>query len=143
MGYMRHHAIIVTSHHDHVIRVRQRCMDVQAKFNGELEAAGEGSGLFLVGELSKETMNCYMSFLIQPDGSKEGWEDSKYGVQLRERIKDQVLRPETKGYGLDWVEVQYGDDEHQTLTRECNHCKKPNSIEQTCACVKDTGDLEG
>ena len=61
MGYMRHEAIVVTSWKKSYLEVAR---------NKALEFGLD------VTELTNECMNGYVSFLIAPDGSKEGWEES-------------------------------------------------------------------
>ena len=95
MGYIRHHMIAVTGSDKH------------------LTAAHEtATRLFSDGGVSpivESHMNGYISFFIAPDGSKEGWADSAVGDTRRDAfiavIKDDVY--------LDWVEVQYGDDNNE------------------------------
>jgi len=61
-------------------------------------------------------MNGYHSFLIAPDGSKEGWEESNAGDARREGWKawarSQVY--DDGSTALKWVEVQYADDNLDT-----------------------------
>ena len=99
MGYIRHHAIICTS--------------------GDVKAANyahsKASGLFPVvsGVLHSPT-NRYATFLIPPDGSKEGWETSDAGDRAREEFKQWLKWQKSLGVYVDWAEIQYGDDEHET-----------------------------
>ena len=60
-------------------------------------------------------INSYWSFLVAPDGSKEGWGDSDKGDEQRKEFIAWMRkgRAEDKLY-LDWVCVQYGDDERET-----------------------------
>lgn len=102
MGYIRHHAIIVTSWKDEVIETAH-------------DRAVATFGCGRVSEILDPKMNLYRTFLIGPDGSKEGWEESDLGDQQRdaflESIKD--FEHEDGSSPLAWVEVQYGDDDHQ------------------------------
>jgi hypothetical protein len=102
MGYMRHHVIVVTS------------------FSSEklLEARQHAVGFCgpLVSPVVRSDTNGYVSFFVAPDGSKEGWEASDKGDNDR---KNFILwlnskRSEDGCSYLDWVEVQYGDDEGYT-----------------------------
>lgn len=97
MGYVRHHAIVVTSW-DFVLLERARVCAVELGMT--------------VTEIKRSTVNSYCSFLIAPDGSKEGWDASDEGDQQRAAfvlwLDDQ--RYEDGSTSLDWVEVQYGDE---------------------------------
>lgn len=101
MGYMRHHAIVVTSWDDELLA----------------EAHKKASEIFSqVAPVTPETVNGYVSFLVAPDGSKEGWDHSDKGDEARETF---IKYLESKRYedgstSLDYVEVQFGDDEGVT-----------------------------
>ena len=107
MGYIRHHAIVVTGT-DYIPMAGnpQGITPAQAK-------AVEIFGARNVSALLKSVMNGYHSFFVQPDGSKEGWADSDTGDRLRDEFVAWLdVQRYTDGSGpLDWVEVQYGDDE--------------------------------
>jgi hypothetical protein len=61
MGYMRHHAIIVTSWKRELLE--------------QAHARAVELGMS-VSEVTGEVTNSYRSFLVAPDGSKEGWDTS-------------------------------------------------------------------
>lgn len=92
MGYMVHHAIIVTSwdrdalEAAHRIAVRIACC--------------------LVSDICEGVTNGEDSFFVAPDGSKEGWNESKQGDVAR----DEIITWLAKDCRLCWAEVQYGDD---------------------------------
>ena len=96
MGYMRHHAIIVSSWKDDHIQAAHRIAI-------DLEMA--------VSDIISSPMNHELSFFIAPDGSKEGWDDSKLGDTIRLAFKGWM---KNSAFYFKWVEVQYGDDEHET-----------------------------
>lgn len=103
MGYMRHHALIITSWDEDKIK----------------EAHKRAETLFhVVSPVLNSTANGYLSFFIPPDGSKEGWADSNAGDMQRDGMI-QWLNEQAHDDGstcFDWVEVQYGDDEKITVT---------------------------
>lgn len=103
MGYMRHHAIIVTSWDDKLIRKAH-------KVAKEVFAIGQ------VTSVLPDILNGYRSFMVGPDGSKEGWEDSDAGDSARDIFIDwlETQRYDDGSSALSWVEVQYGDDEKET-----------------------------
>lgn len=59
----------------------------------------------LVGAVIPSQMNGYGSFLIAPDGSKEGWDTSDQSDQVRALFKDE-LRSSLR---VEWVEISYGE----------------------------------
>lgn len=101
MGYIRHHAIVVTATYDNWIdRAREAALNLGMQVSPIVDSA----------------LNNTRSLLIAPDGSKEGWAESDDGDIRREAYKDWLLscRYDDLSSPLDWVEVQYGDDERET-----------------------------
>jgi hypothetical protein len=103
MGYERHHAIVLTSWNE-------------AKLT-EAHAKAVELGC-TVSEITAEVVNGYRSFFVAPDGSKEGWDGSAEGWRRRcaliDWLRSTYARPD--GQYIDWVEVQYGDDNGVTRT---------------------------
>lgn len=98
MGYMRHHAIIVTSWSERIIEAHQKALEI--------------FGDWEVTPIQRTRVNVYDTFFIGPDGSKEGWEDSDAGDRRRDEF---VAWLDTQRYDdhstwLKWAVVQYGDD---------------------------------
>lgn len=108
MGYMVHHAIIVTSGSGVIDAVHAEAVRV----------FGEQ-----VTPILPSTINEYRSFLIGPDGSKAGWGESDAGDARRERFieyLDSLCHSDGSG-PVDWAEVQYGDeDRRQRVVRASN-----------------------
>lgn len=103
MGYIRHHAIVLTGgdyRRDQLEQARAKAV--------ELGCA--------VSEIVASPINGYLSFFVAPDGSKEGWEGSEEGWRARcsliEWVRGQYYVD--GGSSIDWVEVQYGDDDGRT-----------------------------
>lgn len=111
MGYMRDHAIVVASWNSDDIQAARRLA----------EAVGLGD---LATPIVARRMNGGGSFAILPDGSKEGWIDSDIGDSQREEFV-RCIRKMCHGDGssnLDWVEVQFADDERETkVVRDGDH----------------------
>lgn len=98
MGYMRHHAIVVTGW-------GQAILDAQEMANSIFDN---------VSPIIRSEANGYDSFFIPPDGSKEGWDESNAGNKRRDDFIG-WLRVQS---WVKWVEVQYGDDDGVTrITR--------------------------
>lgn len=109
MGYIRHHAIIVTGG------------DWQKEFEPTYK---EAEKLFKqISPIIESPINGYRSFFVAPDGSKEGWVASDKGDADRDKFKE-ILR---KSH-LDWVEIQYGDDER--ITKIINHSDEYDEYEE-------------
>lgn len=112
MGYIRHHAMLVTgSCGDWVERAHAKAL----KLSAERDADGLRTPP-IVGALSDVCVNGTQTFAIYPDGSKEGWTTSDQGNVFRERLVEwlEEQRYEDGSSPLDWVEVQYGDDNRET-----------------------------
>jgi hypothetical protein len=102
MGYMKHHAIVVTG------------SDVAQISQAREYAITIGMA---VSEVVTSPVNAYWSFFVAPDGSKEGWESSNTGDLERQNFIDFLNQAEPGGvyamrklYLLNWVEVIYGDE---------------------------------
>ncbi len=98
MGYIKHHAIIVTG------------------WKGEAleDAHKRAKAVFgdMVSPLVKSATNGYISFFIAPDGSKEGWEQSNTSDRERESFinwLEDYMRDDKAGC-LSYVELFYGED---------------------------------
>lgn len=98
MGYVRHHAIVVTSSNAGIIqRAHVKALELGCQ----------------VSPLVSSAINGYHSFLIAPDGSKEGWDLSDDGDKRRKAFKDwtRTVRHEDGTHSLEWVEVYFGSDD--------------------------------
>lgn len=63
-----------------------------------------------VSEVVESPVNGYQSFLIAPDGSKEGWADSDKGEAAREAW---TMWARSSRLYLDWVHINYGGDDNE------------------------------
>lgn len=97
MGAMCHHAIIVTS------------WDAEKLHNAHMKAIEIGCS---VSAVTPGVTNGYRSFLVAPDGSKEGWGESDRGDQQRAQLIDYLNshRYDDGSNALNWVEVAFADD---------------------------------
>jgi hypothetical protein len=103
MGHHRHHAIIVNG------------------FQAEAVAAAhaEASRIFpSVTPIVASVCNGFSSFLVPPDGSKEGWEDSHAGDARRHDFKEWLGRSISAGMFLEWVEVRFGGDDNDAAIED-------------------------
>lgn len=121
MGYMRHHGFLVTTHNE---KIAEKAHAKAVEIFGHL-----------VSEVRESKMNGYQSFsafAVYPDGSKEGWGDSNEGDKNRATFKAwlNMNRYEDGSTPIDWVEVQYGDDDHETcIIEDSDHPKEATIID--------------
>lgn len=103
MGYMRHHAVIVTSMHDELLD------EARSK---AIEFFEEKDMVQLVSPIVFGVMNGYRSFLVAPDGSKEHWEHSDRAEQARIAFVGWLAKQRYNDGSspIEWVEVQFADD---------------------------------
>jgi hypothetical protein len=101
MGYISHHAMIVTGFNKNSLKLAHK--------EAELRFTREG-GFCFVSPIITSPINGYLSFFIAPDGSKEGWEDSDYYDKARREYGEWLLHQVCQGNYYQWVIVQYGDD---------------------------------
>lgn len=106
MGYMRHHTIVVTG----MVYEFDRHLSIGMVHE-------KAKSIFKwVSPLSPRAVNGFISFFIPPDGSKEGWSESDEGNAERDKFIQYLdsIMYEDGSSPVDWVEVQFGDDELET-----------------------------
>jgi hypothetical protein len=96
MGRIWHHAIVVSSYMEDLIR------------RAHLKAESLGCNCT---DVTREGVNGWASFLVAPDGSKEGWPDSDEGDARRDSFISwlDAQRYEDGSTSLYWVEVSFGE----------------------------------
>jgi len=109
MGYIRHDAIIVTAWDE------ERLSRAHAKAR-ELKLP--------VSEVVPSGVNGYVSFLIAPDGSKEGWQPSDDGDKNRAAWK--AWARDEKELWVDWTHIRYGGDDDDATIEEHSRQPAPN-----------------
>lgn len=97
MGWIVHNAIIVTTFSQK--DVERAHTEARRLFNG------------LVTDPIESGINGYRSFLIPPDGSKEGWSESDEGDRRRAAFHEWVVAQayEDGSSAYDVIEVAYGE----------------------------------
>ena len=107
MGYMRHHAILVTG-----IDFGRAEKNVSELHRAVIDEAERFGLAHLVSPLSPPAMNGHRTFTVVPDGSKEGWGESDRGESFRREVIDLFLsfRYQDRSSPVAWALVQYGDD---------------------------------
>ena len=109
MGWIVHEAVIVTSFDEKAINLAHK--EALRIFNG------------YVTELIRSPVNTWWSFLIPPDGSKEGWDASHLGDARRDEFRRWVLAQafEDGSNLLDVVAVAYGELDRAIITAVDGH----------------------
>lgn len=111
MGYIKHHAIIVTSWQNEKIKEAHQ----KAKEIFERNFIADGNGSKLISDILKGVINDQSSFFIAPDGSKEGWPTSDNGDNARKEFLDWLQKDKND---CDYVELMFGgDDEEESVVR--------------------------
>lgn len=102
MGHMRHHAIVVTSYDSKLLSKAQD------------EALRLGMS---VTPTITSSVNGYDSFMIGPDGSKEGWESSFIGDKQRYKFIGWLVAQDLSDGSscLAWCVMQYGDENNVNM----------------------------
>lgn len=129
MGYMRHHAIVVSSWNEELLRKAHAQAD--AVFTAFRSQEERRSLADLVSPVIPYIVNGGGSFLIAPDGSKEGWETSNVANQARDHLIAWLneQRYEDGSSALRWVEVQFADDEYNTrITRDSDEVLRSQPV---------------
>lgn len=98
MGYIRHHAIVVTDWRKEVV--------------GEAQELAVELGMN-VSSVHQAPINDSYSFCVFPDGSKEGWEESDEGDRQREEL---IVALEWNT--VPYVCIEYGGDDRDKVTVE-------------------------
>ena len=102
MGYIRHHAIAVTSWDIGKISIiHEKAVDLFGS---------------IVSELIESPVNTYISFFIAPDGSKEGWSESELHDSKRAKFIKEVnkLKYSDGSNSVRYCEFFYGDDNDES-----------------------------
>ena len=114
MGYNVEHAIVVTSWDKKLLA----------------KAHKKANAIFPhVSEPVDHVSNGGASFLVPPDGSKEGWYESNDGNKRRAQFVEWLnkQRYDDGSTSLRWIEVLYADDEHRAEI--CSHDGDPSRHE--------------
>jgi len=117
VGYVRHHAIVVTSWSDDLIEHAHT--EAVRIFGAAQDESSARTFERLVSPIVPAVTNGG-SFFVAPDGSKEGWGTSDLGDACRARLIRHLegYRYEDGSSSLDWAElVVGGDDREAYVTR--------------------------
>jgi hypothetical protein len=107
MGTIQHHAVIATTWSEGQV---QRIRDWVATLP-ELDSLSWSCAVKDRFAFSPAVMNGYVTVTLCPDGSKEGWEDSDEGDNLRALFIQELKKADYEDGSNPWaiVEVGYGE----------------------------------
>ena len=115
MSRIHHNAIVITSNNKKAIEYVYKKAD--ELFEGYITNMTEGFN------------NGYLSFLVVPDGSKEGWDTSNsWDVKRAEfidwietcKIEGIYSQPSPIRYFVEYVEVEFGNELHEAKVLHTN-----------------------
>jgi hypothetical protein len=104
MGHFRHSAIVVTSWDEKALKVAH---EKAIELFSEIFERDLINNKQLISPIISGVTNNYGSFMIGPDGSKEGWETSKLGDKARKEFQDWVFESDTY---VEYCEIKFGGD---------------------------------
>ena len=129
MGYMRHHAIIVTGFQEEA--VTRAHAEAAERFSGAAshpEGAYDGN-LAEVSPVMQSAVNSYFTFFVAPDGSKEGWGQSDRGDEVRKAFLTWLKDQHNHRRYFDYVEVSYGaDDQPAKIITDSNDIREVGDV---------------
>ena len=105
MGYIKHHAIVVTTWDTDLV---PKLLESAHKMDLEVLCS------------QPTYVNGYTTIVLCPDGSKEGWDESDRGDAARFAFKAwlHTFDYEDGGSPLEWVEVAYGSDDNRAVVTD-------------------------
>ena len=112
MGYFVSHTIVVSGWDYGVLRATWRTA----------KNMFEGTGHH-VGNITPPASNSYRSYFIAPDGSKQGWDTSRYGWEARRKFIDYLCELPS---AVDWVLVQFADERLNTCVLDSSNHYNPS-----------------
>lgn len=103
MSTIKHHAIVVTTYdYGIALRVKDKAEEIfKNKFNDPADRDVED----MITPIASGIANDLYSFMIAPDGSKEGWDTSNRADEAREEFVDYL-----RTVSCDFVEILFGGD---------------------------------
>lgn len=116
MGYFRHEAIVVTSYSEENTK---EAHDLATRIFSEAAGDDEDKFVRLVSPIVTHMANGGSSFLIAPDGSKEGWTLSDIGEAKRRQFINMLTSLQNHA---DYALVRIGGDDDEFTVLESSGC---------------------
>lgn len=109
MGLIQHNCVVATtSSEERIAQMREWIRKLSQFEKEDIRSAGR-----LFAEINGFT-NGYVTFILAPDGSKEGWSTSNAGDRLRNAF---IARLDEY---WDWIEVSYGEIGQRVVRGNCD-----------------------
>ena len=120
MGYIKHDCIVITGHLWFNDKPDARGAYTKDKTRGISVAHRKAREMGLrVTSIKESQCNGYASFLVIPDGSKEGWDASNEFNGVRAQFIEWLEDPQTEKF--DWVALRYGGDDDEISAHDRHH----------------------
>lgn len=121
MGYIKHDTVVVTSWDEKRLqKAREKAVELYTKAFSKNSLYTEedkktlksefGEKNFVISPIIQGVANGQCSFLIAPDGSKEGWEPSDLSNQAREEFLEWLKLDEDELY-CEYIHIRFGGDD--------------------------------
>ena len=133
MGIINHNAIIATTWS------YEKASELQSWIDRELSV--EHKSLITCLESS---VNTYTTFVLGPDGSKEGWPESDQADELRARLIKRLSLDDYEDGSSPWnfVEVGYGEYGQKILSGNCANCFNDKEYAEDVESLIPQGEVE-
>ena len=112
MGTIQNNAIIVTGFGDDLTKAHEKAKDIFNKVYLDYKSVS------LVTPIVEHITNGDCTFMIAPDGSKEGWDLSDEFDKRRNEFIN-WLKNDTEC--LSWVHVSYGEISYSLVDSDCDY----------------------
>lgn len=100
MSFTTYKTLVVSGDIKAITKVREKALSLRRRYDYD------HFDIFPVSEISPRTVNHDFSFVVFPDGSKEGWEPSIDAAILRRELVDYIRTTEPSVY---WAEMHMGE----------------------------------
>lgn len=90
MGTISHDALIVTAHDQYMEKAHAAAVAIAQEMTDDETHPHPAEWTRLISPVMTGVMNGYQFFFVAPDGSKEWWDHSDRGDELRRRIEEEI-----------------------------------------------------
>jgi hypothetical protein len=146
MGFVRHHAIVVTSwnKYDDEKEPTEAAFYQKDQHFTRAVAKAEELGCRVQFQ-TRDAFNAYRTMIVCPDGSKSGWNEDQEGNTRRrlfkEWLREQRYADQSSPY--EWCEIVYGSDDAAAFVVDSRWgASIPNDITELTALRKKFGEMK-
>jgi hypothetical protein len=109
MGDVLYHYIVVVGFKEEaVLKAHAQAVKIFSEHVPDPDCVSRSSVLLEVTPVSTLPVNSYFTFVVFPDGSKEGWFDSDVSDRKRDAFVFWLRAPEQEALFLRWAELRLG-----------------------------------